>query len=221
MFTGLDSLTLYPWSDAHEEGINEVKSTFPLQVIISDIVTTQIPSSILRCEIEEDYLLKNFGTNTEDIMEKLQSSNMKNSIDKVLNILRDSLNVRVKKQPGLCKKCISAFISHSDVHVGASSSSSKRENDSRHETCKHPKVGLLFSGGLDSAVLAALAHEFIPLDEPIDLMNVAFEKSQSRKKTNSEENDYLVPDRITGRKTSDILKSLYHERKWNFVEVSL
>ncbi len=37
-----------------------------------------------------------------------------------------------------------------------------------------PFVGILFSGGLDSMVLAALASRHIPQQESIDLINVAF-----------------------------------------------
>jgi len=40
---------------------------------------------------------------------------------------------------------------------------------------KKSKVGILFSGGLDCTVLARLAHEVLPPNEPIDLLNVAFE----------------------------------------------
>ncbi|XP_032813164.2 asparagine synthetase domain-containing protein 1 [Petromyzon marinus] len=36
-------------------------------------------------------------------------------------------------------------------------------------------VAVLFSGGLDCMVLAALAHRHVPAHEPIDLLNVAFE----------------------------------------------
>ncbi|KAJ8783085.1 hypothetical protein J1605_009693 [Eschrichtius robustus] len=35
-------------------------------------------------------------------------------------------------------------------------------------------VAILFSGGIESMVIAALADHHIPLDEPIDLFNVAF-----------------------------------------------
>jgi len=41
------------------------------------------------------------------------------------------------------------------------------------------KVALLFSGGLDSVVLAALSHFHIPLDQSIDLINVSFASSST------------------------------------------
>lgn len=37
------------------------------------------------------------------------------------------------------------------------------------------KLAVLFSGGLDCSVVARMAHEILPLDQPIDLLNVAFE----------------------------------------------
>ncbi|KAJ6257845.1 hypothetical protein Dda_7634 [Drechslerella dactyloides] len=37
------------------------------------------------------------------------------------------------------------------------------------------KVGILFSGGLDCTMLARIAHEILPVHEPIELLNVAFE----------------------------------------------
>ena len=101
------------------------------------------------------------------------------------------------------------------------------------KVCHHSKIGILFSGGLDSTILAALADEFVPHDEPIDLLNVAFErekkgdlnKKQSRKMkhldlSQDEEDKYLVPDRITGKRASDELKKLYPNRQWNFVQVN-
>ena len=47
----------------------------------------------------------------------------------------------------------------------------------QESTCKlkQSRVAILFSGGLDCTVLARLAHEVLPHDESIDLLNVAFE----------------------------------------------
>jgi asparagine synthetase B (glutamine-hydrolysing) len=71
-----------------------------------------------------------------------------------------------------------------------------------------PRLGILFSGGLDSTVLAALANRFLPLDEPIDLINVAFGNTQ--KEFDS------APDRITGRIAFDELQRVA-PRPWRFV----
>ncbi|CAE6407651.1 unnamed protein product [Rhizoctonia solani] len=41
------------------------------------------------------------------------------------------------------------------------------------------RLGVLFSGGIDSAVVAYLADRHIPQDEPIDLLNVGFENPRT------------------------------------------
>ena len=49
------------------------------------------------------------------------------------------------------------------------------------------RLGILFSGGLDSMLLASAAHLIVPLNQSIDLINVAFGEAPFR-----------VPDRETG-----------------------
>mmetsp|Transcript_19305 Transcript_19305/g.74133 ORF Transcript_19305/g.74133 Transcript_19305/m.74133 type:complete len:605 (-) Transcript_19305:15-1829(-) len=72
------------------------------------------------------------------------------------------------------------------------------------------KVAVLFSGGLDSLVLAALVDEIVPLDEPVDLLNVAFGGWP-----------YDVPDRATGRASARLLLRRTPNRRWRFVEVNV
>lgn len=80
-----------------------------------------------------------------------------------------------------------------------------------------------FSGGIDSTVLAALADRILPINEPIDLLNVAFFS------------EVLSPpaDRQTGKsmRTMDSSSSLHlglqaltelnPSRQWNFVKVKI
>lgn len=118
------------------------------------------------------------------------------------------------------------------------------------KTCvKKANVAILFSGGIDSMVIAALADRHIPLDEPIDLLNVAFmtkEKtiptgfnSKRRKQKNCEipseessknvapaaaaspDKQFSVPDRITGRAGLKELQATNPARVWNFVEINV
>ncbi|KAA0203676.1 hypothetical protein HAZT_HAZT008200 [Hyalella azteca] len=42
------------------------------------------------------------------------------------------------------------------------------------DCCGHCRVAVLFSGGLDSAVIALLLDKCLPVGESIDLINVAF-----------------------------------------------
>jgi asparagine synthetase B (glutamine-hydrolysing) len=48
------------------------------------------------------------------------------------------------------------------------------------------RLAILFSGGIDSMILAALADKHVPQDQTIDLLNVAFGTN------------FDVPDRKTG-----------------------
>ncbi|EGO25517.1 hypothetical protein SERLADRAFT_368911 [Serpula lacrymans var. lacrymans S7.9] len=106
------------------------------------------------------------------------------------------------------------------------------------------RLAVLFSGGIDSTMIAFLAHRHIPLDEPIDLLNVAFEnprkiqvqtegnigamskkKKQQRLKISAnkgtENTSYMVPDRLTGLKEVEELRRVCPGRTWNFVEVNV
>ncbi|KAJ7655074.1 asparagine synthase-domain-containing protein [Mycena polygramma] len=98
------------------------------------------------------------------------------------------------------------------------------------------RVAVLFSGGIDSTVLAFFAHKHIPLDEPIDLLNVAFEnprkikvrtvgnitkgQKKPQKPVANPPPVYMVPDRVTGIQEVEELRKLC-PRVWNFVEVNV
>eukprot|EP00898_Chlorokybus_atmophyticus_P002784 jgi/Chlat1/3506/Chrsp23S03693 len=69
-------------------------------------------------------------------------------------------------------------------------------------------VAVLFSGGVDSMLLAALAHEHIPITEPIDLSNVCFFGGKS-------------PDRQTARAGLVELQRIAPQRKWRLIEVDM
>ena len=86
------------------------------------------------------------------------------------------------------------------------------------------KVGVLFSGGVDCTVLALLADKILPKNEPIDLLNVAFEQTKQLpviENSNAEKLKYAVPDRITGLNSYVELKALSPNRQWNFVEINI
>lgn len=78
--------------------------------------------------------------------------------------------------------------------------------------CDHAKIAILFSGGIDSAIIALLASKYVESDEPIDLLNVSFEKP-----INS--GNFECPDRQTSLKTLEELKILCPARKWNLIKV--
>ena len=72
--------------------------------------------------------------------------------------------------------------------------------------------------------MAFLIHAVLPITEPIDLINVAFEnpRTVAAQNTNAEDIYNICPDRITGRTGWEELKSLSQDtgRVWRFVEVT-
>jgi hypothetical protein len=91
----------------------------------------------------------------------------------------------------------------------------------------------------DESKIASVRH--IPLDEPIDLLNVAFEnprklmtqalgnagglskkqkKERQRRQEHALDTSYMVPDRVTGLQELEELRHLCPGRVWNFVRHS-
>ncbi|KAI1482461.1 asparagine synthase-domain-containing protein [Daldinia eschscholtzii] len=89
------------------------------------------------------------------------------------------------------------------------------------------RVAVLFSGGLDSTTLARLAHDLVPSDQGIDLINVAFENPRqvSNDKTlphlDAKDMYEACPDRKTGRKAFAELKAACPTRHWRFIAVNV
>lgn len=69
-------------------------------------------------------------------------------------------------------------------------------------------VAVLFSGGVDSALLARLASECLPANAAIDLVNVCFANGTS-------------PDRITARDAAEELSEACTDREFRLVEATL
>jgi len=104
-------------------------------------------------------------------------------------------------------------------------------------------IGILFSGGIDSIILAALANQHVPAHQPIDLLNVAFKLQEPKRQNKSAKNHkkhkrvptdsktdlagshtyspFDVPDRLTGKAGLKELQDLNPERQWNFVEINI
>ena len=99
-----------------------------------------------------------------------------------------------------------------------------KEVSIRH-VCEHPKISVLFSGGIDCAVIAALAHMCIPPGEELDLVNVAFGQESANEKKSSDIQkhnlSFAVPDRQTGLIALSELETIFPQRKFNFVMANI
>lgn len=90
-------------------------------------------------------------------------------------------------------------------------------------TEKDARVAILFSGGLDCTVLARLVSDLVPTEQPIDLLNVAFENPRiaAQNPAMSQDELYeLCPDRVTGRRSFAELVTACPGRRWRLVAVS-
>ena len=85
------------------------------------------------------------------------------------------------------------------------------------------RVAVLFSGGLDCTLLACLTHELLPVEEPVDLLNVAFYNPRTVGADPSQASHpyEACPDRITGRSSFLELRRLCTGRQWRFVAVNI
>ena len=125
----------------------------------------------------------------EPILDEFHKSNS-SAVDGLEAVLEEAVRKRITKQPRRCRNC----------------SASDR-------CCYHAKVGVLFSGGLDSAVLAALADRCLPEGEQIDLINVAFGREAGA--------DFGVPDRATAIQALKELQEASPGRRYRLVCVDV
>ncbi|KAG7387960.1 Asparagine synthetase domain-containing protein 1 [Phytophthora pseudosyringae] len=73
------------------------------------------------------------------------------------------------------------------------------------------RVAVLFSGGLDSVVLAALSHFHALPGEPVDLLTACFDEKSS----------FASPDRLAAELAHAELCALFPQRQWNLVQVNV
>ncbi|KAI1148330.1 asparagine synthase-domain-containing protein [Nemania diffusa] len=89
------------------------------------------------------------------------------------------------------------------------------------------RIAILFSGGLDCTVLARLAHDLVPINQGLDLINVAFENPRQvalqAKQPHLRASDIYesCPDRATGRTAFAELQSSCPGRYWRFIAVNV
>ncbi|XP_061091095.1 asparagine synthetase domain-containing protein 1 [Conger conger] len=150
----------------------------------------------------------------EDLDTLLQCGEKRKTVNQLIEVLSEAVRRRVQCLPG----------------ETAAPPPSDEEVD----------IAILFSGGIDSVILAALADRHVPVGKTIDLLNVAFKLQEPKKQKEtskkpkgnklkpvdtdtgpSESDAFGVPDRITGRASLKELQALNPDRRWNFVEINV
>lgn len=86
-----------------------------------------------------------------------------------------------------------------------------QDADEDRESFDGARIGVLFSGGLDCQVLAALAHRHAPPGEPVDLVNVCFDAA----------NGHRSPDRLGALAGVAELRRACPGREWRLVCVDV
>lgn len=128
-----------------------------------------------------NYVQDRFGSNLPAIAG--MNSSLESSAHALLVALSDSVGVRVRSIP-------------------------PRPS---HDETPTARVAVLFSGGLDSVVLAALSHFHAPSNEPVDLLTVCFDETSG----------FASPDRLAAQLAHSELCTLFPERQWNLVKVNI
>ncbi|NXU49612.1 ASND1 protein, partial [Turnix velox] len=239
------SLTLFPWKYSCTEKVMEEVFTDVL-----DQVSKDLPNHIHLMMNESKLCLRAPVISLNKTISGASGECMSNNTDNIaqtvsLETLQGFLAQEHKK------KLVHQFIDVLSKAVKRRVLSLCREDQKTREvqTVANRKacVALLFSGGIDSMVIAALADKHVPLEEPIDLLNVAFmikgqakQKGASKKqevqldllcpeecckdldaKTEAHLTCFDVPDRITGRAGLKELEAISPSRTWNFVEINV
>lgn len=243
------SLTLFPWKYKCTE-----KNEEEIFIDVLDQVSKDLPNHITVVMNESKLCLSApviplNRTISEASVEHVSSDSSKTSSVVSLETLQGYLAVEHKR------KVVHQFIDVLDEAVKRRVLLLRRGEDEgtgqvQGVSPRKAHVAVLFSGGVDSMVIAALADRHVPLEEPIDLLNVAFMTKEQTKRTGTtkncmrqemqldlhrgEENHkdldakmgddlscFDVPDRITGRAGLKELEALNPSRTWNFVEINV
>lgn len=168
----------------------------PTEVDTGSIHALNVNSNGDLCVRQIPWAAAALSTNASRPDEMIPSSICTDTVDHLLQHLATSVQIRVQNVP-----------SHMEVQRMANSA----------------RVAILFSGGLDCTLLARITHQSLPIDQSIDLLNVAFENPRTMK-SNKDSNVSAYescPDRRTGRASFSELCSVCPDRTWRFVAVDV
>lgn len=188
-----DELYLLPFRHKNQnfsKKLDELNNFLNRNIVIKEEITSHTELNFSEPNVDHLNLYEKIKTIPYDnVFETILSNQLwLNKILKLKELLQISVCRRTSTLPQFCKDCVKNRL-----------------------PCNHAVVGILFSGGVDCAILAILADKFVEKDRPIDLLNVAFD----------EINNYETPDRETGRRTFEALKQHCPNREWRFIDINI
>lgn len=181
---------IIPWRRKNRnfsDKLTQLEGFLNQRVSTEPVIFNEIRNFVPPNEPQLKLLNKILETSSDELFNFLFTTPYMSNILKLKELLENSIKQRILAQPKFCQNCYKKF------------------------DCNHAITGILFSGGVDCAVLALLASQVIDPLRPIDLINVAFEKGGT----------YDTPDRLTGSNTLKELQNLCPDRKWNFLQVNI
>ncbi|XP_022222009.2 asparagine synthetase domain-containing protein CG17486-like [Drosophila obscura] len=197
----LSSCVLFPWQTLNEYTHHQL-STLDLAMGWKTMIKRTIsPDWLLKSQLDFDFDFYKVAyiDNHEQLYENLLSfPQIQLALATFNKLLQSSVASRVKTPP-FCRDCLKIV---------------------QNTRCTHAKVCILFSGGIDCTVLAILADRYVPAEEPIELINVAFERITAQNTAATQEY-WNVPDRKTALQSYTELKRICPKRCWNLIEVDV
>ncbi|XP_040564247.1 asparagine synthetase domain-containing protein 1 [Lepeophtheirus salmonis] len=181
-------LTLFPWNDASVSSEASPFGNLPLEISDSKLSSPIIKLSLTNELSSLPWIANAIEEKWRDDVVILQYIHKHSDLIKTFEqVVRDSVLTRVEHKPPFCGHCLPSLT-----------------------PCSHSKIGILFSGGLDSSYLAYILHSVLSPEESIVLFNVAFGDAVEN-----------VPDRITGRKALKELEKVCPQRNFIFEAINI
>lgn len=200
----LDKCLLYPWQQLNQDAEQQLQRLeASMQWTQTQVERAIAPSWLQRAEADTSDSSYDLYALVKDAVELpleelyqhlLQHLPLQQTLQRFDELLQLSVAQRVQCTAPICRKC-------------------------GGHRCAHAKVSLLFSGGIDCSILALLADRYVPRDEPIELINVAFERVASGVAATADM--WNVPDRQTAKQSHMELQSLCPTRQWQLLEVNV
>lgn len=191
----LSQCFLYPWQPLNgytKNLLTMLELALKWKILVQNPVNPDwlLPISRLGVNAYDfDFYSYSFGDNFDELYNKvLESESVRRTLSTLEKLLANSVATRVRKTAPVCRNCIP-------------------------KECRHAKVSILFSGGIDCSILALLADRYVSITEPIELINVAFESSRTE--------GWNVPDRQTSLQSCNELQRLCPKREWRRLDINV